>query len=202
MTRLYRALDHTAQTENDGEYVGGEVSGTSRDPFREVVHRPRRRHEGAAEAPSFSFTPPSTERRVATVRCPACGARQRPGAGWTKWVLNLLRVKPYRCDFCRHRFSETEAHRTADPSGPRDDRAVFSTFLKPADSREFRDVIRDIARDEDEQAISERQSQQQNDRDLAPWRPANIVSSRTRPHVVSAAQRLASHHDRSPGSDE
>src|SRR5688572_27131771 len=111
MTRLYRALDHTAQTENDGEYVGGEVSGASRDMFRGVVHRPRRQHGGAAEAPSFSFTQPSTKRRVATLRCPACHARQRPHAGWTKWLLNLLRVNAYRCEFCRHRFSEREANR-------------------------------------------------------------------------------------------
>ena len=64
---------------------------------------------------------------------------------WTKRFLGLLGIAT-RLRSCGHRFSafESEAE-TNQRLG-----AVFATFLRPEDSRTFRDLIRDIARAERE----------------------------------------------------
>ena len=163
-----------------------------------------------AETPDRLLLEPSLERRVVTVRCPACRGRQRrTRTGWTKWILAALRIRPHRCEFCGHRFADSAIE------GPlpnwtqqQEAHADFSTFLKPADSRGFRDVIHDLARDEaeqarreDERAISERHSQAQSDRHRAPWRRANFVS-RKRPHAADGSSHHTSPLDRKPFSEQ
>src|SRR4249920_317944 len=43
------------------------------------------------------------------IRCPSCGrVQETTGTGrWTKRFLRLMRIRPYRCNFCRQRFSRS-----------------------------------------------------------------------------------------------
>jgi hypothetical protein len=71
-----------------------------------------------------------------------------PG-GWILRGLARLRIPAYRCRACRHRFSEPAGNISDVTSQLEMD--AFLTFLRPADNRSFEEVIRDLAREEQEQ---------------------------------------------------
>jgi len=191
MSRLY-----TPRQESRGDPRSRKVGHNAGGPRRPV-----------AEGPRLSIEEPSRERQVTTVRCPACRRvlQRRVRARWTKLILRLLRIKRYRCEFCRHRFSEREGEWLVPQMRRDDDSQVSSTFLKPADSRGFRELIVDLGREEEAEALAERRAQAQNaqnDRHAPPWRGADFVFPRRRPHTAEASQHLILHPDREPGSDQ
>jgi hypothetical protein len=55
-----------------------------------------------------------------------------------------MRILPYRCNYCRRRFKLADAYH--------EERETVSIFLHPEDDRSFYDLIRDLARDERQQA--------------------------------------------------
>ena len=171
---------------------------------RKVVHDAVGPRRASAEAPKLLIGEPSRERQVTTVRCPACRRvlERRVRARWTRLILRLLRIKRYRCEFCRHRFSEREGEWLVPQMRRDDDSQVSSTFLKPADSRGFRELIIDLGREEEAQTIAERRAQAQNDRQVPPWRGADFVSPPKRPHAAGPSQDLILHTYRKPDSDQ
>jgi hypothetical protein len=64
-------------------------------------------------------------------------------------------IPAYRCRFCRRGFSGFDPE-TDEPVIKQLDERVISTFLRPTDNRSFDDLIRDLARDEQEQRKHER----------------------------------------------
>ena len=171
---------------------------------RKVVHDTVGPRLALAETPKLLINGPSRVRQVTTVRCPACRRvlERRARARWTKLILRLLRIKRYRCEFCRHRFSEREGEWLVPQMRRDDDSQVSSTFLKPADSRGFRELIIDLGREEEAQTIAERRAQAQNDRQVPPWRGADFVSPPKPPQAAGASQHLMLHPDRKPVSDQ
>jgi hypothetical protein len=75
------------------------------------------------------------------VKCPGCGAvqKRRKAGPWARRLLRLLRMRPFKCGVCRHRFDD-----------PNPLVSWSSSFLSPVDNRVFEDFVRDIARDERE----------------------------------------------------
>lgn len=71
------------------------------------------------------------------VACPRCQSVMP--------TVGVLGVSPIRCTSCGHGFSAE--HQPGPTTTPR---TVFSTFLRPEDARTFQDVVRDLARDEEE----------------------------------------------------
>jgi hypothetical protein len=65
-------------------------------------------------------------------------------SAWITKFLGLMRILPYRCNYCRRRFKLADAHH--------EERETVSIFLHPEDDRSFHDLIRDLARDERQQA--------------------------------------------------
>jgi hypothetical protein len=101
--------------------------------------------------------------------CPGCGKEQeRPRINhWWMRLLRLMRIRPYRCRACGHRFEES-AQLTL----------WSSAFLRPADDRRFEDLVRDIARDEREQAQPQQDKQEKTVRRLEDWPAVGIEHPR------------------------
>ena len=186
MTKLHKALEranHANHVEAHANHANP-VETTAPEPVAEVFEASRgdedlwgvaSRVPRTAAATGIVAEEPSAVRRSSAMRCPACkqaGKSPLPGA-WMKRVFQLLQIKPYRCRVCRHRFSDVDRE---SESGRQQERAVLPTFLQPADSRGFRDLICDLAVDEQEQAAQAINSSGQNKHHLAPWRRADFVS--------------------------
>lgn len=113
--------------------------------------------------PAVSETEVTKDEPAATAvgtltRCPGCerveGVRTHVLGFWERRVLSLMRIRPYRCDFCGYRFYRFNRE-SAGPVTDQKGGKVFSTFLRPADNRDFNELIRDIAQAEWEQQRSQ-----------------------------------------------
>jgi hypothetical protein len=155
MTRLNQALERARaeRAKSDQTFAPRQ---TVRQPVR-PINRPAAA-EPAAPAPSTAYLP---------VRCEACGMVRTTGqrhslASWIRHLAISTRLRR-GCRKCGREIMAS--HAVAGGSHVRLD-GWESTFLRPGDNRSFDDVIRDLARDEQEQAQNEH-------------RPATSVPERT-----------------------
>ncbi|MDA2923078.1 hypothetical protein MYX65_00225 [Acidobacteria bacterium AH-259-L09] len=89
------------------------------------------------------------------MRCPVCkkeDVRLTHAKGFLeKKVFRLIMLRPYRCRMCRsrfYRFSLQDGARSPKRAKRRKEKAEeeqFGHFLKPADEKEFRELIAEIA---------------------------------------------------------
>jgi hypothetical protein len=121
-------------------------------------------------------------------RCPKCG-REHEGSlrgPWLTRFFRLIRTAPYRCEFCRERFSAREEAPTGHIGWG------VSPFLRPADNRTFEDVLRDLARDEREKHQQDAESEESDGTDrIREFEPRKLAGRPRRPSN-SAAQLDAS----------
>jgi hypothetical protein len=159
----------------------------------ELSLRPRAE---TAELPQLSLRPPkvaeisptthepSSTPTLTSIRCPRCERLQGVPTGvrglWERTVLALMRIRPYRCTFCGrrfHRFQVGGVQEATDQSPVE----AFSTFLPPADTRNFQELIRDIAQAEQEQRIHglvDAKQQPPESHKPEPWPPVSSVPKR------------------------
>ena len=169
MTRMQKALEKAAGSQ-PAEIPGG-AEGPSRDMSHdhgalgiksfaegvEPVDRPPSASHPVATHPPAVFPEPLPVTHSAPVkshtltgtramRCPECGSVYEGTlrGAWATKVLGLMRILPYRCNYCRRRFELADAY-------PKE-RETVSIFLQPEDDRSFHDLIRELARDERQQA--------------------------------------------------
>lgn len=120
----------------------------------DAPHRPMRVPAVMTEVTKHE---PEATRTTAPIRCPGCervqGVRSQGPGFWGRRILPLFRIGRYRCDACGHRFYRFNVD-TADPVTDQNGVGVFSTFLPPADNRDFNELIRDIAEAERDQQSS------------------------------------------------
>ena len=164
MTRVHQALERLRKIEAQNR---GVPSGALADNALTGVSRIRAfpREDERAQGPQVfirrstvlvtrTMTVPAISEllplgKTTSIRCPECKNVQE-GPRWGLCVRQFLggfRIAPYRCSFCRRRFSgfdsETDSPETNQTGG-----AVFSTFLRPDDDRSFHHLIRDSALNE------------------------------------------------------
>lgn len=141
MTRVHQALERARAMDRQKEDVG--------PVGRPAEDRPALIRHSTVTDTRTAITEPLALGRIAPTRCPGCGKRREgPLRGpWLGRLLGLMGIPLYRCRFCHHRFSGVEGH----PEMNQLEGSSFSAFLRPADNRLFDEVIRDLARDEQEQ---------------------------------------------------
>jgi len=109
---------------------------------------PTDRQSVLTNAPAAIAEPsPMAQGGIAPLGCPECrmpyhGARR---GRLMMGLFGLMGILPYRCRFCRRRFSGLEAAMRHTEGG------AFSAFLSPDDGRNFHDLMRDLAAAEREQ---------------------------------------------------
>ena len=161
MSRLYEALQRARQDADapKTKTVSAEpVAGSDGGSPRNVPPVPTEGRRGAVARPELTSAAngrtSAARPRVATatgVACPRCGnVSPAPSqVRWTARMFGFLGVPASRCTSCGHRFSSAE-HQRGPTTTTRSANAVFPAFLRPADARTFQDVVRDLARDEEE----------------------------------------------------
>jgi hypothetical protein len=144
MTRLYQAFERAREMARQDPVLGPD-GGPAEDPPASI-------RQSTVTDTKTAIAEPWVLRTTTAIRCPECEKVQEgPLRGpWMRRFFGLMRIPPYRCRFCRRRFSGFDGE-TDEPVMNQLEGGVFSTFLRPADNRSFDDVIRDIARDEQEQ---------------------------------------------------
>ncbi|GAC1470126.1 MAG: hypothetical protein PVSMB1_18420 [Gemmatimonadaceae bacterium] len=163
MTRLTQALRRAGVTQNESprDVPVGVTVDTRFDAPGEtgaVADAPQRSMRlPAATGTEASQDEPAATRITTLTRCPRCArvlrARSHAPGFWERRVLSLIRIRPYHCDFCGykfHRFNVKSGDTVTDQNAVK----VFSTFLPAADTRDFKELIRDIAQAEREQQSS------------------------------------------------
>ena len=145
MSRVHQALERAREIERRNQNIGP----APRPAERQSASM---RHRTVTDA-TTAVAEPLSVGWAKPIRCPNCGMVQEgsvPGP-WMRRFFGLMRIPPYRCRSCRRRFSEFDDGRTGELLMNHLE-AWASTFLRPADNRSFDDVIRDIAREEQEKA--------------------------------------------------
>jgi transposase-like protein len=144
MSRVHQALERAQEIERQNQNLG-------------PVGRPAERQSGSKRQRTVTDVTAAVAEPLAvgwavSIKCPNCGMVQEPSVRgpWMRRFFGLMRIPPHRCRSCRRRFSGFDG-RTGELLMNHLE-GWTSTFLRPADNRSFDEVIRDIARDEQERA--------------------------------------------------
>jgi hypothetical protein len=127
MTRLHQALERARLLE------------------AESAPRPFREHLASSETtPTIASSSEISHVNAGDLVCTSCGT-PHTGFRGLRWLIALIRIPLFRCGFCRRRSSRLgAAHPQTQGWG--------AAFLPPTDQRTFQDVIREMARDEQQEA--------------------------------------------------
>jgi hypothetical protein len=159
MRRLTQALERANGTLNESppDVLRGLPSGIRVDALGEIGAVAEPSQESirlpAVTQTKASKDEPAATRMTALNRCPQCERVQRAPAqapGLCERILSLMRIRLHRCDFCGRRFRRVDAE-DGDPVTDRHTVKMSSTFLPAADTRDFNELIRDLAHAEREQ---------------------------------------------------